>query len=67
MSRDALNARKHVICEKPLVMISDEAFELVQLAQKYSLVNAVGFNLSKKRFKNIMNTIMRCEGKPTLI
>ncbi|MCL5070726.1 MAG: Gfo/Idh/MocA family oxidoreductase [Actinobacteria bacterium] len=45
MSREAMESGKHVICEKPLAMKSSEAEELVKLAKKKNLVNAVHFNV----------------------
>jgi predicted dehydrogenase len=45
MSKEALEAGKHVICEKPLAISVPEAEELVELADKTSLVNAVNFNI----------------------
>ena len=45
MSRQALNAGKHVVCEKPLAVETKEAAELVELAAKKKLVNAVHFNI----------------------
>ena len=45
MSKDALLAGKHVVCEKPLAMNRQEAEELVELADKKGLVNAVHFNI----------------------
>jgi predicted dehydrogenase len=44
-SRAVLEAGKHVICEKPLATKIEEAEELVALAKKSGLVNAVHFNL----------------------
>lgn len=44
-SKAALLAGKHVICEKPLAKELHEAEELVELAAKTGLVNAVHFNL----------------------
>ena len=44
-SKAALAAGKHVICEKPLAKDLAEAEELVALAAKSGLVNAVHFNL----------------------
>lgn len=44
-SKAALEAGKHVICEKPLAKDLHEAEELVALAKKTGLVNAVHFNL----------------------
>ena len=44
-SKAALEAGKHVVCEKPLAKDLHEAEELVVLAKKTGLVNAVHFNL----------------------
>ena len=44
-SKAALQAGKHVICEKPLAKDLHEAEELVALAKQTGLVNAVHFNL----------------------
>ena len=44
-SKAALQAGKHVICEKPLATKIEEAEELVALAKEKGLVNAVHFNL----------------------
>ena len=44
-AKAALEAGKHVICEKPLSKSLHEAKELVELARKTGLVNAVHFNL----------------------
>jgi predicted dehydrogenase len=40
-----LAAGKHVVCEKPLAMTSEESAELVALAERSGLVNAVNFNI----------------------
>ncbi len=45
MAKKALEAGKHVVCEKPLANTVKEAEELVALAKKTGLVNAVHFNL----------------------
>jgi predicted dehydrogenase len=43
---DALNAGKHVICEKPLAMTTKETKELVKLSQrKPELIAAVNYNV----------------------
>ncbi|NHE56256.1 Gfo/Idh/MocA family protein [Cyclobacterium plantarum] len=44
-SKAVLEAGKHVVCEKPLATRIEEAEELVKLAKKSGLVNAVHFNL----------------------
>jgi predicted dehydrogenase len=43
--KEILAAGRHVVCEKPLAMTSDESAELVDLARASGLVNAVNFNL----------------------
>ena len=45
LAKAALMAGKHVICEKPLAMTSQESAELVSLAADKKLVNAINFNL----------------------
>ena len=45
MSRQALEAGKHVVCEKPLAVEAKEAATLVELADKKKLVNVVHFNI----------------------
>jgi predicted dehydrogenase len=45
MAKEALEAGKHVICEKPLAMTAAEAEELVKLAARKKLVNAIHFNI----------------------
>lgn len=44
-AKAALNAGKHVICEKPLALNSTQSKELVELAAQKGLVNAVNFNI----------------------
>ncbi|KUO77544.1 MAG: hypothetical protein APF77_13380 [Clostridia bacterium BRH_c25] len=41
----ALNAGKHVVCEKPMCLKPDEAKELMLLAEKKNLIGAVNFNV----------------------
>ncbi|MBN2477436.1 MAG: Gfo/Idh/MocA family oxidoreductase [Pirellulales bacterium] len=45
MAREALRAGKHVICEKPLAMNSEESGELVALAKETGLAAGVNYNL----------------------
>src|SRR5450755_3929567 len=45
MAKDALNAGKHVLCEKPLATSVEEGEELVSLAAKQGLRNCVCHNL----------------------
>lgn len=46
MSKQALEAGKHVICEKPLAMTAQETAELVRVAQAHPyLVAAVNYNI----------------------
>jgi predicted dehydrogenase len=40
-----LNTGKHVVCEKPLAMTSQQSAELVKQAAERRLVNAVNFNI----------------------
>ncbi len=44
-ARAALLAGKHVVCEKPLAMTSQELAGLVALAKDKGLVNAISFNI----------------------
>jgi predicted dehydrogenase len=43
--KEILAAGRHVVCEKPLAMTSDETRELVDLAAQSGRVNAVNFNI----------------------
>jgi predicted dehydrogenase len=45
MARAALNAGKHVLCEKPLAMDSKESGQLVKLAAKSGLAAGVNYNI----------------------
>jgi predicted dehydrogenase len=45
MSRQALSAGKHVMCEKPLAMSASETGELVDLARQSGLVAGVTYNV----------------------
>src|SRR5258708_241431 len=44
-AKAALEAGKHVLCEKPLALTSAESGELVALAEQAGVVNAVTFNI----------------------
>ncbi len=44
INRDALQAGKHVVSEKPLSLAVEEARQLVQLARETELVNAIDYN-----------------------
>src|SRR4051794_9222121 len=44
-AKAALEAGKHVVCEKPLAMNSRETGELLDLANRSGLVHAVNFNI----------------------
>ena len=44
-AKAALEAGKHVVCEKPLTMTSAESADLLRVAQASGLVHAVNFNL----------------------
>ena len=44
-AKAALEAGKHVVCEKPLAMDSKQSKELMKLAKEKGLVNAVNFNI----------------------
>ena len=46
IARMALSRGKHVICDKPLTLTLKESEELVELAEKTGLVNAVTFNMA---------------------
>lgn len=43
--RIAMDAGKHVVCEKPLALVSDDTTDLVSRAADSGLVNAVCFNI----------------------
>jgi predicted dehydrogenase len=45
MAKEALNAGKHVMCEKPLAMTSAESAELVELAGRSGLAAGVCYNI----------------------
>lgn len=44
-ARAALEAGKHVVCEKPLAVSSEQSHELLELAERSGLVHCTNFNL----------------------
>ena len=44
-AKQALAAGKHVVCEKPLAMTSEQSEELVELAESSGLVHCTNFNI----------------------
>ena len=45
MAKAAIEADKHVVCEKPLAMNSQESAELLELAEEAGIVHAVNYNI----------------------
>lgn len=45
MAKDALEAGKHVVCEKPLAISADYARQLIELAKAKNLANCTNHNL----------------------
>jgi predicted dehydrogenase len=43
--KQALEAGKHIVCEKPLAMTSDQSAELLEEAQRSGLVHCTNFNI----------------------
>jgi predicted dehydrogenase len=43
--KQALEAGKHVVCEKPLAMTSEQSAELLDLAERSALVHCTNFNI----------------------
>jgi len=58
MAKEALEAGKHTICEKPLAISVAEAEELIDLADKKGLVNAVNFNIRYYPLSRQMRTMV---------
>lgn len=63
MAKDALNAGKHVICEKPLTTTKAEAEELTALAKEKGLIHATNFNI---RFYPLMHQLQAMVAKGDL-
>ncbi len=57
-TNEALDARKHVLCEKPFTCNKDDAYLLYKKAKKNKLINAVGYQLrfqpARKIIKNFL-------------
>ncbi len=45
MAKAAIEAGKHVVCEKPLALNSQQSAELLRLAQQAGIVHAVNYNI----------------------
>jgi predicted dehydrogenase len=45
ISKKAIKAEKHVICEKPLTLTTEQGKELYELAKKKNVVAAIDFNI----------------------
>jgi len=45
MVKEAIEAGKHVVCEKPLTLNTSEALELIKLAKRHKKANAISFNV----------------------
>ena len=43
--KQALEAGKHIVCEKPLALTSEQSAELVELAEETGLVHCTNFNI----------------------
>ena len=43
--KQALEAGKHVVCEKPLALTSEQSAELLELAERAALVHCTNFNI----------------------
>lgn len=54
--KEALMSRKHVLLEKPMTLLSQQAFELLNLAEKEDLVLQVGYIF---RFNNALRKVRR--------
>jgi predicted dehydrogenase len=58
MSIDALNAGKHVICEKPMALSVDEATEMLAVANEHSLTHVIDHELryspSNRQFREMV-------------
>lgn len=50
MAMEAIKHGKHVYCEKPLALNSEDAKEMVEAAKKAGILTLVGFNYMKPHF-----------------
>jgi predicted dehydrogenase len=60
--KEILAAGRHVVCEKPLAMTSDESHELVKLAAGSGRVTAVNFNIRFYPLNQHVNELVRDGG-----
>ncbi|MHC1770765.1 MAG: Gfo/Idh/MocA family protein [Flexilinea sp.] len=60
-ARTAMLAGKHVICEKPLALDSNESAELIRIAKETNRVTAVNFNLRYYPMNHEARSIIRDE------
>ena len=67
--REALAAGKHVVCEKPLALTSEDTADLVERAAVSGLVNAVCFNIRFYPLNHQMAAMVRdgSIGRPTFV
>jgi predicted dehydrogenase len=65
----AIRAGKHVVCEKPLALTSDQTAELVRRSEDAGLINAVCFNVRFYPLCHQMRAMVESDaiGKPRLI
>ena len=61
-AKAALEAGKHVVCEKPLAMTSEQSAELKRVAEASGLVNAVNFNLRFYPVLQHLRGVVEAEG-----
>jgi predicted dehydrogenase len=60
-ARAILEAGRHVVCEKPLALTSEEAGAMVRLAERRGRVNAVNFNIRFYALNQHVRQLV-CEG-----
>lgn len=67
LSKQALEAGKHVYCEKPLAMRYEEAAELVAIAERQDLVLASAPAIALSAAHRLVDTTLGSIGKPRLV